>query len=210
MNKMRQSIFLGTLLIGGMLSVSRSEEMVVGLPSMTIEKLFNKQEQVLANPEAIATPQVVQQIQSELAGEDIGQAGEDSQLLTIKLQMARHLELMEHRLSGETVDSLEPLQFDIMQRMKSLMKQTPTNQISLVGATPSEGLAGQQAGIGTSGESTDPETEPLIEPTGDPIEDQWNRLPRSIKTPLRQASANPFLPGYENLLEQFYLKLNRR
>ena len=45
---------------------------------------------------------------------------------------------------------------------------------------------------------------------GIPIEDQWNRLPRSIKTPLRQASANPFLPGYENLLEQFYLKLNRR
>ncbi len=210
MIKIQQSIFLAILLIGGMLSVSRSDETIVGLPSVTIEKLFNKQEQVPANPEAIATPQLVQQNPPEVVGEDIGQAGEDSQLLTIKLQMARHLELMEHRLNGESVDSLEPLQFDIMQRMKSLMKQTTTNQISLVGATPSEGLAGQQAGVGTSGESTNPETEPRIEPTGDPIEDQWNRLPGSIKTPLREASANPFLPGYENLLEQFYLKLNRR
>jgi len=183
------------------------------LPAVTVEKLFAKTDRF---PES-GSPSSMDEREDMPAdggaqvspGEDVGEQEEDSELLIVRQQVQHHLELLRKRSGGEIADGIEPLQFDILRRLDSLIEQDRSPNAKGIIAMPGEGLAGQQAGVGSTGENTGTETPAIVTPAGDPLESTWNQLPPSVQIPLRASSAKPFLPGYEHLLQQFYLKLKK-
>lgn len=183
------------------------------LPAVTVEKLFSKTDRFTE----ASSPNSGNESEGSSAGgsaqiipgEDIGEQGENSELLIVRQQIQHHLELMRKRSNGEVVDEVEPLQFDILRRLDSLIEKDDSPNAKGIIAMPSEGLAGQQAGVGSAGESTGTATPAIVTPAGDPLESTWNQLPPAVQIPLRESSAKPFLPGYEHLLQQFYLKLKK-
>jgi len=185
----------------------------ISLPAVTVEKLFSKTDRFTE----ASSPNSGNESEGSSAGgsvqitpgEDIGEHGENSELLIVREQIQNHLELMRKRLNGEAADGVEPLQFAILRRLDSLIEKDESRNSKGIIAMPSEGLAGQQAGVGSAGESTGTDTPAIITPAGDPLESTWNQLPPAVQIPLRESSAKPFIPGYEYLLQQFYLKLKK-
>ena len=185
----------------------------ISLPAVTVEKLFSKTDKLTE----ASSPNSANESQGSSAGssaqitpgEDIGEQGENRELLIVRQQIQHHLELMRKRSNGEVANGVEPLQFDILRRLDSLIEKDDSPNAKGIVAMPSEGLAGQQAGVGSAGESTGTDTPAIVTPAGDPLESTWNQLPPAVQIPLRESSAKPFLPGYEHLLQQFYLKLKK-
>ena len=216
-NQMSNSCFaVWGVVIAGIVFVPHAmstEGSPVLLPEVTVKKLFKVTDRY---PESDSSNSIDER-EDELAdgntqfrlGEDVGEQGEDSELLTVRQQLQHHLELLRKRSSGEMANGIEPLQFDILRRLDSLIDQDDLANAKGVVAMPSEGLAGQQAGVGSTGENTVTENPTIVTPTGDLLESTWNQLPPSVQIPLRASSAQPFLPGYEQLLQQFYWKLNK-
>ncbi len=211
MNKLLLSLIalwmLGELLLA---NAQKQQSPSVELPVETVNKLFQNQSVKPVPKAAPPTEEATETVTDALVGEDIGTKGEDSDLLIVQLQMQQHLKLMQQYAQGQTIDGIGQLQFDMIQRMRDMVNQLQPAQAPIVSSVPTQGQAGQQAGIGSVGDSQSQESQTDNPPQGDPVEDRWNRLPPEIRIPLRESAAQPFLPGYEDLLKQFYLKLNRK
>lgn len=180
------------------------------LPKATIEKLFGVSGDFKASDNKTIVPERETGIAQQVVGEDVGEQSENAELLMIRQQMQHHLELIQEHSNGDEVKSFEPLQFEILQRLDSLIQSERQRIVSTVVAMPGKGQAGQQAGVGTVGETSEDASAPIVVPESGPLESNWNQLPPTVQIPLRESSANPFLPGYENLLQQFYKSLMQR
>ncbi len=184
------------------------------LPEATIEKLLGKASAVPV-PDRDITPAPRRESSKNetlrhVVGEDIGQQGEDNELLMVGQQIQHHLQLLQNHASGELSETIEPLQFDILRRLDSLIAGKQDSVVSAVVTAPTEGQAGQEAGIGTVGETAGNQVPAMIAGQGeDFLENGWNQLPPMVRIPLRESASQPFLPGYERLLQQFYSTLKK-
>ena len=190
-------------------SVANDESGNSMLPAPTVEKLFGTPGKINTSGNQPVRPKREIKNTQSIDGEDVGVQGEDTELLVIRQQMQYHLQLMRQHSNGESTEDLAPLQFEILQRLDSLTQRDQQAVVSTVVALPSEGQAGQEAGVGRAGEKLDSGASDPAAREGTPIEQNWNQLPPTVQIPLRESSAKPFLPGYEQLLQQFYKNLKR-
>ena len=201
------AVTLGSLLLTSTLAVERTS---IELPAATVEKLFHKGQSITKDQSFSEQSASENTGGSQVVGEDIGQEGEDNQLLVVKQQMEHHLALMKTRSTGVNVEGVAPLQFDILQRLGDILARQQKTLASQTVVSPANGQAGQEAGVGTTGDTgTGNASTNQLPPEGDPLEAAWNQLPPSVQIPLRESSAKPFLPGYEQLLQNFYQNLKR-
>ena len=130
-NQMSNSCFaVWGVVIAGIVFVPHAmstEGSPVLLPEVTVKKLFKVTDRY---PESDSSNSIDER-EDELAdgntqfrlGEDVGEQGEDSELLTVRQQLQHHLELLRKRSGGEMANGIEPLQFDILRRLDSLIDQ---------------------------------------------------------------------------------------
>ncbi len=200
-------VILGSLFLTSTLAEERSS---IELPAATVEKLFHKGQSITKDQSFSEQSASENTGASQVVGEDIGQQGEDDQLLVVKQQMEHHLALMKERATGATVEGVTPLQFDILQRLGDILARQQKTLDSQTVVSPAHGQAGQEAGVGMTGDTVTSDASGNELPAeGDPLEAAWNQLPPSVQIPLRESAAKPFLPGYEQLLHKFYQNLKR-
>jgi hypothetical protein len=153
-------------------------------------------------------------------GEDIGAGDESNVLLKIELQMKtvtrnlRKLKFDAEKSTGE----IQKLQFDIIRQLTRVIEREQVGPQSVFSETPTAGASGQEAGVGTTSEIGTTAAGGNADGTQDLTPQElaqrqlllWNHLPPRVRTQLRDAAANPFIPRYERLIEQFYLRLNQQ
>ncbi len=147
---------------------------------------------------------------SELAGEDVGQQGESDPLLPIELQMRQ----LHRRLAdGDTGRETQLLQVRLVEQLEGLLESARARQQERTGLQSSNvGTGSTVAGTGASGtgEETTAENqvlEPPPEHLSPAIQRIWGSLPPDVRSELRGARIERFLPKYESMLEQFYRRL---
>ena len=148
---------------------------------------------------------------SELVGEDLGRQGESDPLLPIELQMRQ----LHRRLAdGDTGRETQLLQIRLVEQLEGLLESARSRQQQRAGLQSSNvGTGSSVAGAGTSG--TGDETivdgqvlEPPPEHLSPAIRRIWGSLPPDVRSELRGARIERFLPKYESMLEQFYRRLS--
>ncbi|MFP6586644.1 MAG: hypothetical protein VB814_03300, partial [Pirellulaceae bacterium] len=110
------------------------------------------------------------------------------------------------------------LQFDIIRQLTRVIEREQVGPQSVLSETPTAGASGQEAGVGTTSEIGTTAAGGNADGTQDLTPQElaqrqlllWNHLPPRVRTQLRDAAANPFIPRYERLIEQFYLRLNQQ
>ncbi len=147
---------------------------------------------------------------SQLAGEDVGQQGESDPLLPIELQMRQ----LHRRLAdGDTGRETQLLQLRLVEQLEGLLESARARQQERTGLQSSNvGTGSTVAGTGASGtgEETTAEgqvLEPPPEHLSPAIQRIWGSLPPDVRSELRGARIERFLPKYESMLEQFYRRL---
>ena len=214
MNSQRLICFVLMTLTSVVVCAVQQDSGEVVLPEATIEKLFKKAS-IAPAPDPDSTLTIGRESSEDetlrqVLGEDIGERGEDDDLRMVSQQIQYHLQLLQHHASGKLSEGIEPLQFDILRRLDSLIEGKQGSVASAVVTTPTEGLAGQEAGVGTIGETAENEVTAGVASEGaDLLESNWNQLPPVVQIPLRESVSQPFLPGYEHLLQQFYNNLKK-
>jgi hypothetical protein len=172
-----------------------------------------------SSPSAAARPKVTESTlsppgptvtASELAGEDVGQQGESDPLLPIELQMRQ----LHRRLAdGDTGRETQLLQVRLVEQLEGLLESARAQQQERTGLQSSNvGTGSTVAGTGASrrGEETTAEgqvLEPPPEHLSPAIQRIWGSLPPEVRSELRGARIERFLPKYESMLEQFYRRL---
>ena len=147
---------------------------------------------------------------SELAGEDVGQQGESDPLLPIELQMRQ---LHRRLVDGDTGRETQLLQVRLVEQLEGLLESARARQQERTGLQSSNvGTGSTVAGTGASGtgEETTAESqvlEPPPEHLSPAIQRIWGSLPPAVRSELRGARIERFLPKYESMLEQFYRRL---
>jgi len=149
---------------------------------------------------------------SVVAGEDIGQQGESDPLLTIELQMRR----LHRRLAdGDTGRETQLLQIRLVEQLEGLVQSARSRQQGRTGLVSSNvGQGSHHAGVGASqgGNDTSGGGSQVLEPPREhlspAIQRIWGLLPPDVRSELRGARMERFLPKYESMLEQFYRRLS--
>lgn len=158
------------------------------------------------------TPPMPPSTASTAAGEDVGQQGESDPLLPIELQMRQ----LHRRLAGgDTGRETQLLQVRLVEQLEGLLASAGSRQQELTGLQSSNvGSGSHAAGAGESYAGNDPVGEGqqiLAPPPGHlspAIQRIWGSLPADVRSELRGARIERFLPKYESMLEQFYRRLS--
>jgi hypothetical protein len=140
------------------------------------------------------------------AGEDLGRPDESDPFSPIELRMRR-----VHRLlaDGDTGRETQLLQINVVQQLERLQRAAATQQQDQAGLLSND--PGSQAGVASSNSAqggVQSGLPPPPEHLSPAIKRIWGSLPPDVRSQLRGAGIERFLPKYESMLEQFYRRLS--